>query len=196
MSRACGAGGREGRVLSPGAHQGDEAQGCDGQDHQRPALRPRVPLGNRGREEDEDPAFPSLCDASWLPPHHVDELCMGARLAPMSCVLGPRHMPWSMTWSPGSREGWRGPDESGRRAHGRCVQGRDEVGPKGEAVMLKQAQAGRARRPRDRRGRDRRGQPGRRPRRPLRLPGEEARGGRPAVLRHHVGIVALGEALA
>ena len=38
--------------------------------------------------------------------------------------------------------------------------------------------------------------PGRRggARRPLRLPGEEARGGRPAVLRHHVGIVALGGA--
>ena len=73
-----------------------------------------------------------------------------------------------MTRSPDGGEGWRGPDESGRRAHGRRVRvrGRGEVGPKGEAVAPRQARAGRARRPRDRRGRARRGRPGRRPRRP------------------------------
>ena len=40
-------------------------------------------------------------------------------------------------------------------AHGHRVRvrGRGEVGPKEEAVALRQAQAGRARRPRDRRGR-------------------------------------------
>ena len=56
-----------------------------------------------------------------------------------------------MTRSPDGGEGWRGPDESGRRAHGHRVRvrGRGEVGPKEEAVALRQARAGRARRPRD-----------------------------------------------
>ena len=55
------------------------------------------------------------------------------------------------------RGGWgrHGPDEAGRRAHGRRlrVRGRGEVGPKEEAVSLRQAQAGGPRGPKDRGGR-------------------------------------------
>ena len=60
-----------------------------------------------------------------------------------------------MTRSPDDGEGWRGPDRADRQAHGHRVRvrGRGEVGPREEAVALRQAQAGRARGPKDRRGR-------------------------------------------
>ena len=56
----------------------------------------------------------------------------------------------------GEGDGGRyGPDEADRRAHGRRlrVRGRGEVGPKEEAVSLRQAQAGGPRGPKDRGGR-------------------------------------------